>query len=147
MEAKKQYRIRVILVDDNAIFRTIFGHMLTHFPDFPIEIHTFENALEFLDIFTIKDSVSVEPDLLFVDINMPFMTGWELMDKLELEAFHFLKFAGVYIISSSASKSDREQTANYSFVDGYLLKPIHKSDLFEIIRRHGNLNKNPGQQL
>lgn len=136
MEAKNKCAVRVTLVDDNAIFRLIFSNMLSSFPLYPLEIRTFDNALEFLDQFPYPQADSTTIDILFVDINMPFMTGWELMDKLETEVTNFTQSSAIYIISSSSSKSDMEQVKNYSFIKGYVLKPVNKQVLFDIIKKH-----------
>lgn len=141
METKKQCTIRVTLVDDNAIFRLIFSNMLSGFSDCLLEILTFDNALEFLENFPWDTKGDSKTDILFIDINMPFMSGWELMDKLEVEAVDFLQAASVYIISSSSSKSDRDQTSNYPTINGYVLKPVPKIALFEIIKKHIATNR------
>lgn len=131
----KAETIRVTLIDDNVIFRTIFNNMLTGFPDQPIEVTTYDNALDFLEQVAPDSTKTIDSDFLFVDINMPFMTGWELMDKFNTETYCFPKKTAIYIISSSASKSDKQQIFNYPFITGYILKPVSKSELFEIIRK------------
>ncbi|MDF2517210.1 MAG: hypothetical protein K0R59_2506 [Sphingobacterium sp.] len=125
---------KVILIDDNAILRTIFGYMLQGFADYPIEFFPFKNALDALDFLESHDiSTSSEPAILFVDISMPFMTGWELMDILE-DRTDFIEQTQIFIISSSTSQSDQEQLANYPFISGFILKPFGKEQLYEILR-------------
>lgn len=135
MEEKKN-KIQVTLVDDNTIFRVIFSNMLSGFTGNALEVRTFENALAFLDDFPLSNTDPSTTNILFVDINMPFMTGWELMDKLETDATAFAQSSAIYIISSSSSKSDSEQVKNYSFIKGYILKPVNKQVLFDIIKKH-----------
>jgi len=126
-------------VDDNAILRVIFSNMIKSFPDFPLQINLFENALDALEYFeNKKENLDPSSEIIFVDINMPFMTGWEMMDKLEEFGPDFLNLLNIYIISSSASKSDREQIQDYPFIDGYILKPIDKLKLYELIRKLNN---------
>jgi len=125
---------KIILIDDNAILRTIFGYMLQGFSDYPIEFHPFKNALDALDFLGTHDiSASLGQPLLFVDINMPFMTGWELMDVLE-DKSDFINQTKIFIISSSTSKSDQEQLENYPFISDFILKPFGKELLYEILR-------------
>ncbi|UIR55285.1 response regulator [Sphingobacterium sp. SRCM116780] len=124
---------RVAIVDDNAILRVIFSNMIKGFPDFHLEVHLFENALDFFDK---KNNYNPDqlPDILFVDISMPFMTGWEMMDKLEAD-LNFVNKVTIYIVSSSTCKIDQEQLDHYPFINGYLVKPIDKFALFDIIRQ------------
>jgi len=124
---------KIILIDDNAILRTIFGHMIRGFSGYEIEFHAFKHALDFLeqaDIIGPSDT-----PILFVDINMPFMTGWELMDRLE-DNTDFINRSKIYIISSSSSKSDQDQLANYPFISGFVLKPFDKDLLYEILQKY-----------
>jgi len=126
---------KIILIDDNAILRTIFGYMLQGFSDYPIEFYPFKNALDALDFLDTHDiSASLGQPILFVDINMPFMTGWELMDVLE-DKSDFINQTKIFIISSSTSKSDKEQLENYPFISDFILKPFGKELLYEILRQ------------
>ncbi len=125
---------KIILIDDNAILRTIFGYMLQGFSQYEIEFHSFKNALDALDFLDNNDiTQSSMPPILFVDINMPFMTGWELMDTLE-DRTDFIKKTKIYIVSSSTSKSDQEQLANYPFINGFILKPFGKESVYSILK-------------
>lgn len=140
MGSTNTIKIRTVtLVDDNAILRVIFSNMIRSFPDFPLQINLFENALDALEYFeNKKENLDPSSEIIFVDINMPFMTGWEMMDKLEEFGPDFLNLLNIYIISSSTSKSDREQIQDYPFIDGYILKPIDKLKLYELIRKLNN---------
>ncbi|KKX48799.1 MULTISPECIES: response regulator [Sphingobacterium] len=140
MGSTNTIKIRTVtLVDDNAILRVIFSNMIKSFPDFPLQINLFENALDALEYFeNKKENLDPSSEIIFVDINMPFMTGWEMMDKLEEFGPDFLNLLNIYIISSSTSKSDREQIQDYPFIDGYILKPIDKLKLYELIRKLNN---------
>ncbi|NJI76139.1 response regulator [Sphingobacterium kitahiroshimense] len=140
MGSTNTIKIRTVtLVDDNAILRVIFSNMIKSFPDFPIQINLFENALDALEYFeNKKENLDPSSEIIFVDINMPFMTGWEMMDKLEEFGHDFLNLLNIYIISSSTSRTDREQIQDYPFIDGYILKPIDKLKLYELIRKLNN---------
>ncbi|MEN5059068.1 response regulator [Sphingobacterium kitahiroshimense] len=140
MGSTNTIKIRTVtLVDDNAILRVIFSNMIKSFPDFSLQINLFENALDALEYFeNKKENLDPSSEIIFVDINMPFMTGWEMMDKLEEFGPDFLNLLNIYIISSSTSKSDREQIQDYPFIDGYILKPIDKLKLYELIRKLNN---------
>jgi len=104
----------IILIDDNAILRTIFGHMLQGFTDYEIDFHSFKNALDALDFLDNNDICqSLMPPILFVDINR----------------------TKIFIVSSSTSKSDQEQLANYPFISGFILKPFGKESIYEILKK------------
>lgn len=125
---------KVVLIDDNAIFRMVFGAILTKNEDLSIDYCSYENALEALDGLKSKYDQHLElPHYLFVDINMPFMSGWELMDKLNEEEYSFLKNCKIFIISSSHLESDIQKIHQYPFIKDYILKPVSKEKLIEIL--------------
>ncbi|REA64007.1 response regulator [Dyadobacter luteus] len=130
--------IRVTLVEDSEIFTYIVRKMLASFPFGEIDFQTFEDGLQALDYFREnKYSPELLPDVLFLDINMPVMTGWELLDALSRDKFEFVNNIPVYILSSSDSITDTQQVKNYPFLNGYLTKPLKKDELFRLIRQVG----------
>lgn len=129
--------LRITLIDDDKIFKLIFGKLLSSYPTRQIELSTFPDALQALDHFRRHaDDPDHLPQALFVDINMPFMTGWEMFEQLLSENFRFLHQIPVFILSSSTSAADFDQVDSFDFLDDYLIKPISKNDLFEKLDDH-----------
>ncbi|MGJ1387565.1 response regulator [Sphingobacterium spiritivorum] len=128
---------RVAIVDDDIIFRLIFSKMLESFPEISVQVQVFENGLEALNYFRLyqyeKDKL---PDILFVDIDMPFLSGWELMDEMMHEGINFVLHIPVYILSSSTSTVDKQKIHNYVFINEYIEKPITKDRLFGYIKEY-----------
>jgi len=128
----------VTIVDDNVILRVIFSNIIRSFPDFPVEINLFDNAIDALNYFeNKKDFCDHASEIVFVDINMPLMTGWEMMEKMKSCSSQFLNQISIYMVSSSKSRTDFDQILEYPFIKGYLLKPIDKIALYKVLR---NLN-------
>lgn len=129
--------LRVAIVDDDIIFRLIFSKMLESFSELPVQVQVFENGLEALNYFRLyqhdKDKL---PHILFVDIDMPFLSGWELMDEIMQEGINFVLHIPVYILSSSTSTADKQKIHNYVFINEYIEKPITKDRLFGYIREY-----------
>lgn len=68
--------------------------------------------------------------LLFLDINMPGMNGWQLLDLLmNLPDRSQLT---VIMVTSSVNDSDKVKSYNYPLVKDFLTKPIKPSDLEEM---------------
>lgn len=107
--------IRAILIDDEKhCLRTLEISLQKSCPEIEI-IGSFDSAQKGLEQIR-----SVHPDLLFLDIEMPNMNGFELLEKLE--HFHF------DIIFTTAFDEYALNAFKVSAVD-YLLKPISEQDL------------------
>ena len=70
--------IRVLVVDDSALVRTMFGRILSAQPD--IEIAYASNGVEALDRMA-----TFLPDVVTLDIDMPEMSGFSCLDRIMIE--------------------------------------------------------------
>lgn len=79
-----------------------------------------------------KNQADRTPDLVFLDLNMPYLDGWQFLDEFTINTFE-KKLITIYICSSSNSRLDRERFAHYTNLEGYLLKPISKSEVLTVL--------------
>ena len=101
-------KIKCVLVDDEPLAIKVLQNYFVNFPDFEI-IGTFNNSLEALD-FVNNNTV----DALFLDINMPMMTGFELISLLENKT---------KVIITTAFREFAAESYDLEVLD-YLVKPI-----------------------
>src|ERR1700722_7900572 len=64
------------------------------------------------------------PTILFLDLNMPEMSGWEWLFKFEKLPHILKKQITIYILTSSISSKDAEKARFNVYVKGYILKPL-----------------------
>ncbi|XZF14871.1 response regulator [Chitinophagaceae bacterium MMS25-I14] len=125
--------LRIGLVDDDPIFRLTAGKMIQSYTGRPTEILNFKHGLEAWEYFTDRESdVSGWPHVLFIDINMPFMNGWELLSALATEIALHPQAPQMYVLSSSTSLTDQEKAKTFPFLKGYILKPLKREELYAI---------------
>ncbi|NCP85380.1 MAG: response regulator [Bacteroidetes bacterium] len=84
-------------------------------------------------IEAIKSTIISEAILLFLDLNMPEVNGWEVLDFIAGESFPNPIF--VIIVTSSVRQEDRNKAKNYEAVIEFVTKPIQASFLAEIKTR------------
>jgi len=80
----------------------------------------------------LENPLSIRPDLILLDINMPIMDGWQFLEQFE----RYLKTnqleIPVMIISSSIDPNDIEKSKQFSSVLNFLSKPFTRSHIEEI---------------
>lgn len=126
----------ILLIDDDADDAELFQEALEEI-DGTIDCYVTadaEGALQQLQQVTAQ-----RPDIIFLDINMPGMNGWQCLEKLK--ASTELKQIPVIIYSTSSAPRDRDIAAGLGAV-GLLTKP---SDYRELIRALSALIRQPGE--
>jgi DNA-binding LytR/AlgR family response regulator len=101
-------KIRCLVVDDEPLAAELVATHITKLPDLQL-IATCPNALEAFALLQ-KEQI----DLLFLDINMPRMTGWELLKSLPEKP---------YVIITTAYREYALDGYEFDVLD-FLLKPI-----------------------
>jgi len=129
---------RIALVDDNSIFCFIFEKLIEKYDKRSIHVMKFDNGQSAFDFFKAQqDRGESLPELVFVDINMPIMNGWQLLDAL-IKDQHALISDNVpfFIVSSSDNNIDITKAKEYPFIKEYLRKPLDKRKLFAILDQY-----------
>ena len=123
--------IKILNIDDDPI-----ALMLNK-----IALKKCENTLEVIDCedgslaldFIKNNSQNKEVYILLLDINMPKMNAWQLLDTLVKEKLnHQVKTS---IVSSSIDKIDRERAFSYPCVLDYMVKPINATDMKQFLSK------------
>lgn len=104
--------------------------------------HGGESALElFLEYekARAKNPEAFPPSVVFLDINMPRMTGFEFLEELSKlqESTPELEPTVVLMLSSSGESCDRERAAEFSCVRDFVVKPLSVDRAIEIADRFG----------
>ena len=95
----------------------------------------FENGKEALTYFeAILSNMNVEhiPQIIFLDLNMPVMDGWEFLEKFISIKNKLSKVITLYVVSSSINPLDIEKAKNITGVKDYLVKPVNIKELESI---------------
>ncbi|PRX56865.1 response regulator [Flagellimonas meridianipacifica] len=124
MKAKK-----VFLVDDDFIFREAAEVLITS-SGLTDEVFHFENGLEAYNrLEELSETPEHLPEIMLLDINMPVMNGWELLEELRQVKSVVRDSIQIHILTSSIAPEDLNLSKEYEFIDGYITKPLTRADL------------------
>lgn len=117
---------KVLLVDDDPVALFIMKKMMAK-SDFHTQPLAFENGHSALE--HIRSSSKSDNYLVFLDINMPEMSGWEFLNALEaFEGYNIF----VFIVSSSTDEADKIRSQSSPFVLQFLSKPVSTQTLVSL---------------
>lgn len=123
----------VMLVDDDAITRMVCERIIkmTEFSEKSISA---ENGKFAIDYFKQKVEKNEDNDveIIFLDINMPVMNGWDFLDEFEKIKNSFTMLPKIYILSSTVDPEDYKKATSYSTVTNLISKPLSKEVFDEI---------------
>ncbi|WP_337041715.1 response regulator [Emticicia sp. 17c] len=126
---------KLLCVDDDKTTLTLIK-LIVNKVSFAEEIITKQNGKEALEYYhELSESAVTDdyPDLVFLDLNMPIMNGWDFLD--EFVAQFYKKFAGtkIIILSSSTDPEEKERAKKYPFIIDYVSKPLTVSALKNLL--------------
>lgn len=73
------------------------------------------------------------PQIIFLDLNMPVMDGWEFLNEFSKIKNQIRKKIDLYVVSSSIDSRDIERAKSIDIVSDYLTKPIKLNDFERIL--------------
>lgn len=118
------------IIDDDPIPRLLLKTKLNR-EKVCEEILEFENAQKALE--KLREGAAI-PRLIFLDINMPILTGWDFLDAVNKEQLHRNQPFDVAIVTSSIDLNDREKSKDYKEVRFFLEKPINLEAVLKAAR-------------
>jgi len=129
----------ILLVDDDAE-DNYFHQIVIDEMNITERIEVALNGVEALNF--LKKENQFSPDIIFLDINMPKMNGWEFMEAYkELRADQKAKVV-VVMLTTSVRPSDRERSKQFPDIMGFNTKPLTEEMIGEILERNFPENKN-----
>ena len=124
----------ILIVDDDLVYRFAASKTIAA-TGLAERIEECNDGLEALNL--LKENVHQPqnlPDVIFLDINMPTMDGWEFLKAFESVVSEFPKTIHIYMVTSSIDKNDIERSKEFSTVSDYLVKPIFKDTFTKILK-------------
>ena len=125
------------IIDDDSVYVNLVKKIietkklcenLLVFNDGKQSIDYFEALLKNLEAKNI-------PEIIFLDLNMPIMDGWEFLERFTKIKNNFGKVITLYVVSSSINPLDVNRAKSLSSVEDYLIKPVNIDELETIFSK------------
>ncbi|MCI4642115.1 MAG: response regulator [Flavobacteriaceae bacterium] len=126
------------IIDDDPIF--VYGtKKVMKEVDFCSDVIVYHNGQDAINgLRNLVEEKKELPSLIFLDLNMPVMDGWEFLDDFITIPNNNIEKVHVYVISSSIDANDFIRARNYEVVNNYILKPITPEDLVAVLKMFSN---------
>ncbi|OUL58343.1 response regulator [Pseudoalteromonas ulvae] len=115
----------ILICDDSRLARRQLARSLPE--DWDIQIEYAENGLQ-----CIEQIRKINPEILFLDLNMPQMDGYEVLQAIQEQDLHVL----TVVVSGDIQPTAHQRVIELGAID-FIQKPCDINKLAEIIEKHG----------
>jgi CheY-like chemotaxis protein len=136
----------VLIIDDSEMDQYLLKRLLKglDITDEFFQQYNGKDALEFLashEENSVTYGASFPPKIIFLDINMPLMDGFQFLEAYEKiqSSSDALKTSVVMMFSSSEREDGKNKALSYSFVKDYIVKVPNKAKLLDVFRNYASI--------
>ncbi|MEZ4772805.1 MAG: response regulator [Bacteroidia bacterium] len=117
----KKFRCLVFIDDD---YPTNYYHkIIAREAEIAEDLVFFQSATEALDyLISVNDNDGASPEVIFLDINMPGMNGWEFIKAYEKKVSS--QSSKIWMLSTSINPADKALADINERISGFLNKPL-----------------------
>ena len=134
----------IMLIDDNEADND-YHELVIQRADITTKLLTLSSSIKAVEYF--KNCLSREndpdyplPDLVFIDLNMPALNGFEVLDRIRQmpDVYNKRKQLKIYMLTGSLNPDDflRASTSYADIITGFRIKPLSETIFQEIASKH-----------
>jgi CheY-like chemotaxis protein len=123
-----------LLIVDDSDSDLLYGRVVVERSGIAKKVSTQEGAKDALAFLQQPDGHDV--DLIFLDINMPGMDGFQFLEAFEaLSAQGRVRASVVVMLTSSPDMPDRDRAFSFKSVRDYMVKPVGVEETRQLLQR------------
>jgi CheY-like chemotaxis protein len=124
------------IIDDDRIYVSLVKKIIER-KNLCNKLLIFNDGKQSITYFeALLDDLRIEdiPEVIFLDLNMPIMDGWEFIERFKKIKNKFNKDIELYVVSSSINPIDINRAKAFNEVNDYIKKPLNIKALEKIFR-------------
>lgn len=125
----------IMLIDDNPDDNFYHQIIIEKFNP-AIHIISMESATEALEYLTNNKEKSKHLNLIFLDVNMPGMNGWDFLEAYSKLDISLQSNLIIIMLTTSDNTCDIEKAKKWNFVSEFKTKPVTKKLLEDITEKY-----------
>ncbi|MEY2937612.1 MAG: hypothetical protein RL062_201 [Bacteroidota bacterium] len=111
----------IALVDDDEVINLVHSEVIKRILQ-DVQLEVFQSGTQLLEY--IVDQNSQPLDVIFLDIRMPEMDGFEVLANLEKTNSQLVKNSRLYVLSSTLDERDLNKAKSSPLVTDFIGKPL-----------------------
>lgn len=123
--------MQTLLIDDDPTI-VFFTERLFQRAGLADDLTSFQSPIEALSFLKEQVRTGPPPQVILLDLNMPLMSGWDVLEALKPLEADLVGRCSVYILTSSLAPADRARSQQYPLVVRLLHKPFDQTELLAI---------------
>ena len=122
----------VMVVDDNDIDRYVAENVIlkTQFSEKVVSADSAMDALTYIEEH--QENIDELPEVIFLDINLPEMNGFDFLERYENLPEVIKKNCIIMMLTTSLDTTDKELASGNRYVSAFLNKPLNKDKLDQL---------------
>lgn len=112
----------IMLIDNNPDDNFYHQRVIRKF-NASIQVIVFTTAIGALNHLLSAEKNIVQPKLIFLDINMPGMNGWDFMEVFQADPVHSAE-TKIIVLTTSENPDDRRKALAYAAIADFMTKPL-----------------------
>ena len=125
-------RVHIIDDDEISIFLTENILDVVQFAREYVGFLCAKEALAELLAMLRQERMEQLPDIIFLDLNMPLVSGWDFLEALLPYQHVLCDRCQIYILTSSVDAAEIDKAMSYNIVSGFLQKPLQDTAIARI---------------
>jgi len=122
---------KVLLIDDDEITHIISKRIfkVTSFAQETVLLSNGKEGIEYFENLVKSQGETIAPEVIFLDINMPYMNGWDFLEDFTKHYLQYFPSIIIFMLSSSVDPDDIAKSKKHPIVKDYIVKPLTKEGI------------------